>query len=77
MKITDVRVLAKRMITPHPTLVEIETDEGITGIGATAAPSYVIAPLIEKGLYRPRIQESSQENQGSMEVYPIWITFRL
>ena len=42
------------MITPHPTLVEIETDEGITGIGATAAPSYVIAPLIEKGLYSMR-----------------------
>ncbi len=54
MKITAVSVLAKRMSTPHPTLVEIETDEGITGIGATAAPPYVIAPLIEKGIHSMR-----------------------
>lgn len=54
MKITAVRALAKRMSTPHPTLVEIETDEGITGIGATAAPPYVIAPLIEKGIHSMR-----------------------
>ena len=50
MKITEVRVLAKRMNAPHPTLVEVETDEGITGIGATAAPPYVMAPLIEEGV---------------------------
>lgn len=42
------------MITPHPTLVEIETDEGITGIGATAAPPYIIAPLIEEGIHSMR-----------------------
>ena len=54
MKITAVSVLAKRMSTPHPPLVEIETDEGITGIGATAAPPYVIAPLIEKGIHSMR-----------------------
>ena len=54
MKITAVSVLAKRMSTPHPTLVEIETDEGITGIGATAAPPYVIAPLIEEGIHSMR-----------------------
>ncbi len=42
------------MSTPHPTLVEIETDEGITGIGATAAPPYVIAPLIEEGIHSMR-----------------------
>ncbi len=54
MKITAVSVLAKRMSTPHPTLVEIETDEGITGIGATAAPPYVIVPLIEEGIHSMR-----------------------
>lgn len=42
------------MSTPHPTLVEIETDEGIIGIGATAAPPYVIAPLIEEGIHSMR-----------------------
>jgi len=42
------------MSTPHPTLVEIETDEGITGIGATAAPPYIIAPLIEEGIHSMR-----------------------
>jgi L-rhamnonate dehydratase len=54
VKITAVSVLAKRMSTPHPTLVQIETDEGITGIGATAAPPYVIAPLIEEGIHSMR-----------------------
>ncbi len=40
MKITDVRIIG-------PTLVEVETDEGITGIGATAAPKPAIAALLE------------------------------
>ncbi len=54
MKITEVRVVARGIKAPHPTLVEVQTDEGITGIGATAAPPYVIAPLIEEGVMSMR-----------------------
>ena len=48
MKITDVRVVSKGLHSA-PAIVQVETDEGVTGIGATAAHIPAIAALIEAG----------------------------
>ena len=44
MKITDIRVRGGR----HSSLafVEVETDEGLTGIGVTGSPSWIIGPIV-------------------------------
>ena len=47
MKITDVRVVSKGLRSGGPVLVEVETDEGITGVGSTSASVSVISALIE------------------------------
>ena len=46
MRITDVRVVSKGLRI-GPVLVEVETDEGITGVGSTSASVSVISALIE------------------------------
>ena len=46
MRITDVRVVSKGLRI-GPVLVEVETDEGITGVGSTSASVSVITALIE------------------------------
>ena len=46
MRITDVRVVSKGLRS-GPVLVEVETDEGITGIGSTSASVSVISALIK------------------------------
>ena len=46
MRITDVRVVSKGLWI-GPVLVEVETDEGITGVGSTSASVSVISALIE------------------------------
>ena len=50
MKITDVRVVSKGLRSGAPVLVEVETDEGITGVGSTSASVSVISALIEDEL---------------------------
>ena len=50
MKITDVRVVSKGLRSGAPVLVEVETDEGITGVGSTSASVSVISALIEDDL---------------------------
>ncbi|MBI2194448.1 MAG: mandelate racemase/muconate lactonizing enzyme family protein [Planctomycetes bacterium] len=47
MKITDVRALGP--LAGYTTFVEIETDDGITGIGATDAPVLIVKPILEHG----------------------------
>ena len=47
MKITDVRVVSKGLRSGAPVLVEVATDEGITGVGSTSATVSVISALIE------------------------------
>ena len=46
MRITDVRVVSKGLRI-GPVLVEVETDEGVTGVGSTSASASVITALIE------------------------------
>ena len=50
MKITDVRVVSKGLQSGAPVLVEVETDEDITGVGSTSASVSVISALIEDDL---------------------------
>ena len=47
MKITDVRVIGKGIKNGHTALVEVESDDGLVGIGATSATVPVIAAFIE------------------------------
>ena len=47
MRITDVRVVSKGLRSGGPVLVEVRTDEGITGVGSTSASVAVISALIE------------------------------
>ena len=49
MKITDVKVINKYSNGTGPSLIEVESDEGITGIGATASNIPVITAIIEEG----------------------------
>lgn len=44
MKITDIRVHGGRLSSLA--FVEVETDEGLTGIGVTGSPSWIIRPII-------------------------------
>ena len=44
MRITNIQVLGK-----HLCLVRVETDEGIAGVGATAAHSGAVRALINEG----------------------------
>lgn len=45
MKIRDVRVIGRSLPL---SLVEVETDEGLTGIGSTGSPSNIISAIIEQ-----------------------------
>jgi len=47
MRITDVRVIGRCL--PR-SFVEVETDQGIVGIGLTGSPSDLIAPIVEAGV---------------------------
>ena len=47
MRITDVRVVSKGLGSSAPVLVQVDTDEGIAGVGATSATTSVISALIE------------------------------
>ena len=49
MKITEVRVVNSHHTDSGTALVEVTTDEGVTGIGSTAAPVPVITALVESG----------------------------
>ena len=44
MKITDIRVRGGRLSSL--TFVQVETDEGLTGIGVTGSPSWIIEPIV-------------------------------
>lgn len=44
MKITDIRVHGGRLSSL--TFVEVDTDEGLTGIGVTGSPSWIIGPIV-------------------------------
>lgn len=46
MKITNIEVVSKR-VPSLTALVRVDTDEGISGVGATASPTPAIASLIE------------------------------
>ena len=45
MKIIDIRVRGGRHSSL--TFVEVETDEGLTGIGVTGSPSWIIGPIVQ------------------------------
>ena len=47
MKIVDITVVSKGLPNRVPALVRVDTDEGVTGVGATAAATPVIASIIE------------------------------
>ena len=49
MKITDVRVINSNHVDSSTAFIEVETDEGITGIGATASPVPVISAVVQTG----------------------------
>ena len=44
MKITDIRVRGGRLSSL--TFVEVDTDEGLIGIGVTGSPSWIIGPIV-------------------------------
>ena len=47
MKITDIKVLGPR--SGYVAFVPLETDVGLSGIGATDAPPPVVAAIVEHG----------------------------
>ena len=49
MKITDIRVLSTRLPASAAAMVQVDTDEGIAGVGATSAPALAIAALVQSG----------------------------
>jgi L-alanine-DL-glutamate epimerase-like enolase superfamily enzyme len=49
MKITDIHVLSTRLPASAAAMVQIDTDEGIVGVGATSAPALAIAALVQSG----------------------------
>lgn len=49
MKITDIRVLSTRLPASAAAMVQVDTDEGIAGVGATSAPASVISALVQSG----------------------------
>ena len=51
MKITSIKVVG-RGFPEEIALIEVETDAGVTGIGATAAWIPAVSALIEKGTDR-------------------------
>ena len=49
MKITDIRVLSTRLPASAAAMVQVDTDEGIAGVGATSAPALAISALVQSG----------------------------
>ena len=49
MKIKDVRVIGRELPFPQTALVEVESDDGLVGIGATATPAVVVSAMVEQG----------------------------
>ena len=47
MKITKIRMIGERLPVSHIALLQVETDQGPIGIGATQAPGPVIAALVQ------------------------------
>ena len=49
MKITDVRVVNSDHINSSTALIEVVTDEGLIGIGATSAPVPAVTAVVQEG----------------------------
>ena len=49
MRITDIRVLSTRLPASAAAMVQVDTDEGIVGVGATSAPALAISALVQAG----------------------------
>jgi len=49
MKITDICVLSTKLPASAAAMVQVETDEGIVGVGSTSAPALAIAALVQSG----------------------------
>ncbi len=74
MKVTGIRLLGVsvqrlRSHAPHLTLIEIDTDAGIRGIGATWFSQHKIAPLITEG---PDRLDQHILGRSPLEVEAIW-----
>jgi D-galactarolactone cycloisomerase len=74
MKVKTVRILGVsvrrvRSNLPHLTLIEIDTDEGITGIGATWFSHHKVAPLLTDG---PDSLDRFVIGRNPLEVGAIW-----
>lgn len=74
MKVTSIRVPGVdvrrlRSNLPHLTLVEIETSDGITGIGATWYSHHKVAPLINEG---PDSLDRFVVGRNPLDVEAIW-----
>ena len=46
MKITNIRMVGTSLPVSHVALLQVETNAGVVGIGATSAPIHVIAALV-------------------------------
>jgi hypothetical protein len=49
MKIIDVRVVNSDHVNSSTALIEVVTDEGLIGIGATSAPVPAVTAVIQAG----------------------------
>ena len=50
MQITDVRVVNSDHVNSSTALIEVITDEGVIGIGATSAPLPAVTAVVQKGI---------------------------
>ena len=50
MQITDVRVVNSDHINSSTALIEVITDEGVIGIGATSAPVPAVTAIVQEGI---------------------------
>lgn len=66
MKITDIRVLGNNL---PMSFVEVETDEGVTGIGCAATAGNVISSLIKSG---PRGLSALLIGEDPLEIGRLW-----
>ena len=75
MEIVDIRVVGKRMPASNTALVEVETDGGIVGIGATSAPIPMITALVEgKGGLKPLLvgEDPTDTNRLWRKMWEDW-----
>src|SRR5579862_2533600 len=76
MQITGIRVLGvhtqrMRANVPYLTLIEVHTDAGITGIGATWYPHHKVSPILKEG---PDSLEGMVVGQDPQDVGRLWDT---